>query len=64
MIDKVGAAMDGVEDELLADLDAGDRAELERLLLSVWERAGGYEAYSKVPARGVGLAARRDCGGR
>ena len=49
VIDKVGTTMDGVEDELLADLDAGDRAELERLLLSVWERAGGYEAYSKVP---------------
>jgi DNA-binding MarR family transcriptional regulator len=49
VIDKVGTAMDGVEDELLADLDAGDRADLERLLLSVWERAGGYEAYSKVP---------------
>jgi MarR family transcriptional regulator, lower aerobic nicotinate degradation pathway regulator len=48
VIDKVGAAMDGVEDELLADFEPGDRAELERLLLSVWERAGGYEAYFKV----------------
>jgi DNA-binding MarR family transcriptional regulator len=49
VIDKVGAAMDGVEDELLADFEPADRAELERLLLSIWERAGGYEAYSKVP---------------
>jgi DNA-binding MarR family transcriptional regulator len=49
VIDKVGAAMDGVEDELLADFDAGDRAELERLLRGIWERAGGYEAYAKVP---------------
>ena len=49
VIDKVGATMDGVEDELLADFEPADRAELERLLLSIWERAGGYEAYSKVP---------------
>ena len=49
VIEKVGAAMDGVEDGLLADFEPADRAELERLLLSIWERAGGYEAYSKVP---------------
>ena len=49
VIDKVGAAMDGVEDELLGDIEPDDRAELERLLVSIWERAGGYEAYSKVP---------------
>ena len=49
VIDNVGAAMDGVEDGLLADFEPADRAELERLLLSIWERAGGYEAYSKVP---------------
>jgi MarR family transcriptional regulator, lower aerobic nicotinate degradation pathway regulator len=49
VIEKVGATMDGVEDELLADFEPADRAELERLLLSIWERAGGYEAYSKVP---------------
>jgi DNA-binding MarR family transcriptional regulator len=49
VIDKVGATMDGVEDELLGDIEPGDRAELERLLVSIWERAGGYEAYSKVP---------------
>ena len=49
VIEKVGATMDGVEDELLADFEPADRAELERLLLSIWDRAGGYEAYSKVP---------------
>ena len=49
VIDNVGATMDGVEDELLADFEPADRTELERLLLSIWERAGGYEAYSKVP---------------
>jgi MarR family transcriptional regulator, lower aerobic nicotinate degradation pathway regulator len=49
VIDKVGATMDGVEEELLGDIEPGDRAELERLLVSIWERAGGYEAYSKVP---------------
>jgi DNA-binding MarR family transcriptional regulator len=48
IIDKVSAAMDGVEDELLAGLESADRGELERLLLSVWERAGGYEAYSQA----------------
>src|SRR3954449_8243043 len=46
VIDKVGAVMDGVEDELLAGLEPADRAELERLLGSVWERAGGYAAYA------------------
>jgi DNA-binding MarR family transcriptional regulator len=49
VIDKVGEAMDGVEDELLAGFEADDRAELERLLRGIWERAGGYEAYAKVP---------------
>ena len=49
VLDKVSEVMDGVEDELLADFEPADRAELERLLLSIWERAGGYEAYSKVP---------------
>jgi DNA-binding MarR family transcriptional regulator len=50
VIDKVSAAMDGVEAELLGDLDSKDRAELERLLRGVWERAGGYDAYASVPA--------------
>ena len=48
VIDKVSAAMDGVEDELLADFEPEDREHLERLLRSIWERAGGYEAYSQA----------------
>jgi DNA-binding MarR family transcriptional regulator len=48
VIEKVSTAMDGVEDELLADFEGDDRQELERLLRSIWERAGGYEAYSKA----------------
>jgi MarR family transcriptional regulator, lower aerobic nicotinate degradation pathway regulator len=50
VIDKVGATMDSVEDELLAGLDDEDRAELERLLLGIFDRAGGYDAYAEVPA--------------
>lgn len=52
VIEKVSAAMDGVEDDLLAEFGPGDREEFERLLVSVWERAGGYEAYSRVPPDG------------
>jgi DNA-binding MarR family transcriptional regulator len=50
VIDKVSAAMDGVEDELLADFDADERAQLVYLLRGIWERAGGYDAYAQVPA--------------
>ncbi len=50
VIEKVSTAMDGVEEELLADFEGDDRDELVRLLRSIWQRAGGYEAYSKVPA--------------
>ncbi len=50
VIDKVSATMDEVEGELLADLDAAEREALEALLHSIWERAGGYDAYSEVAA--------------
>ena len=50
VIDKVGATMDSVEDELLTGFDDEDRAELERLLLGIFDRAGGYDAYAEVPA--------------
>jgi DNA-binding MarR family transcriptional regulator len=50
VIDKVSATMDGVEDELLADFDGDDRAALERLLLGIFDRVGGYDAYAKLPA--------------
>jgi DNA-binding MarR family transcriptional regulator len=48
VIDKVSEVMDGVEGELLEDLDPAERRELEGLLTSIWERSGGYEAWSQV----------------
>jgi DNA-binding MarR family transcriptional regulator len=50
VIDKVAEVMDGVEADLLADFAPEERAQLERLLTAIWERSGGYEAYSEVPA--------------
>src|SRR3954454_6030361 len=50
VIDKVSKVMDGVEDELLQGFEPAEREQLEGLLTSVWERAGGYEAWSQVPA--------------
>jgi DNA-binding MarR family transcriptional regulator len=48
VIDKVSEVMDGVEDELLGGLDPAERRELEGILTSIWERSGGYEAWSQV----------------
>jgi DNA-binding MarR family transcriptional regulator len=48
VIEKVSAVMDGVEDELLGDLEPAERRQLEGLLTSIWERSGGYEAWSQV----------------
>lgn len=48
VIDKVSEVMDSVEDDLLAGLDSADREQLEPLLTSIWERSGGYEAYSQA----------------
>src|SRR4051794_1677097 len=50
VIDKVSKVMDGVEDDLLDGFEPAEREQLEGLLTSVWERAGGYEAWSQVPA--------------
>ena len=50
VIDKVSEVMDGVEDELLEDLEPSERRQLEGLLTSIWERSGGYEAWSQVAA--------------
>src|SRR3954465_13798186 len=50
VLDKVSKVMDGVEDELLQGFEPAEREQLEGLLTSVWERAGGYEAWSQVPA--------------
>jgi DNA-binding MarR family transcriptional regulator len=50
VIEKVSEVMDGVEDDLLDGLEAGERVELEGLLTSIWDRSGGYEAWSRVAA--------------
>jgi DNA-binding MarR family transcriptional regulator len=50
VIDKVSKVMDGVENELLAGFDASEREQVASLLTSIWERSGGYEAYSAVAA--------------
>src|SRR3954466_8905841 len=50
VIEKVSAVMDGVEDDLLDGLEPAEREQLEGLLTSIWERSGGYEAWSQVAA--------------
>src|SRR2546421_7410394 len=50
LIEKVSEVMDGVEADLLDDLEPAEREQLEGLLTSIWERSGGYEAWSKVEA--------------
>ena len=50
VIEKVSEVMDGVEAELLEDFEPAEQAQLEGLLTSVWERSGGYEAYSQAAA--------------
>src|SRR6266480_3678343 len=50
VIEKVSEVMDGVEDDLLDGLEPPEREELEGLLTSIWERSGGYEAWSQVAA--------------
>src|SRR5207253_3142192 len=48
VIERVSEVMDGVEDDLLNGLEPAEREQLEGLLTSVWERSGGYEAWSQV----------------
>jgi DNA-binding MarR family transcriptional regulator len=50
VIDKVSQVMDEVEADLLDGLEPAERAQLEGLLTSVWERSGGYETWSQVAA--------------
>jgi DNA-binding MarR family transcriptional regulator len=50
VIDRVSEVMDGVEEELLADLEPAEREHLEGALTSIWERSGGYEAWSRAEA--------------
>ena len=48
VIDKVSKVMDGVEEDLLDGLEADERERFEELLTSMWERSGGYEAWSRA----------------
>jgi DNA-binding MarR family transcriptional regulator len=57
VIDKVSKVMDGVEADLLEGLEPGEREQLEGLLTSIWERSGGYEAWSQVDRAGSDDAA-------
>jgi DNA-binding MarR family transcriptional regulator len=50
VVDKVSEVMDGVEEELLDGLESEERRALEGILTSIWERSGGYEAWSQVAA--------------
>ena len=57
VIDKVTEVMDSVEDDLLADFDSGEREQVARLLAAIWNRSGGYEAYSQAAAEADDKAA-------
>jgi DNA-binding MarR family transcriptional regulator len=50
VIEKVSEVMDGVEADLLEGYEPGEAEQFEHLLTSMWERSGGYEAWSQVPA--------------
>jgi DNA-binding MarR family transcriptional regulator len=50
VIEKVSEVMDRVEADLLDGLEPAEREQLEGLLTSIWERSGGYEAWSQVAA--------------
>jgi DNA-binding MarR family transcriptional regulator len=57
VIERVSEVMDGVEEELLADLEPAEREHLEGALTSIWERSGGYEAWSRAEAEAEDKAA-------
>src|SRR2546430_13044857 len=57
VIEKVSEVMDGVEDDLLEGFEPAERQQLESLLASIWERSGGYEAWSQVAAEADDKAA-------
>src|SRR5438093_1895507 len=50
VIEKVSEVMDGGEEELLDGLEPAEREQLAAVLTSIWERSGGYEAWSQVAA--------------
>src|SRR2546421_8438118 len=53
LIEKVSEVMDGVEEDLLGGLEPAEREQLGGVLTSMWERSGGYEAWSQVAATEV-----------
>src|SRR5438876_2504552 len=57
VLEKVSEVMDGVEDELLDGFEPAEREQLEGLLTSIWDRSGGYEAWSQVAAEADDKAA-------
>jgi DNA-binding MarR family transcriptional regulator len=57
VIEKVSEVMDGVEDDLLDGLEPAERDHLSGLLTSMWDRSGGYEAWSQVTAEADDKAA-------
>jgi len=57
VIEKVSEVMDGVEEDLLEGLEPAEREQLKGLLTSIWERSGGYEAWSQVAAQADDKAA-------
>src|SRR3954451_22281796 len=57
VLEKVSEVMDGVEDDLLDGLEPAERELLEGLLTSIWDRSGGYEAWSQVAAEADDKAA-------
>src|SRR6476619_389025 len=57
VIEKVSEVMDGVEEDLLEGLEPAEREQLKGLLTSIWERSGGYEAWSQVAAEADDKAA-------
>src|SRR5205085_7107450 len=50
VLEKVSEVMDAVEDDLFDGFEPAEREQLEDLLTSIWERSGGYEAWSQVTA--------------
>jgi DNA-binding MarR family transcriptional regulator len=48
VIEKVSEVMDGVEADLLEGFGAAEREQLDVLLTSIWERSGGYDAWSQA----------------
>src|SRR5438876_2025394 len=57
VIEKVSEVMDGVEADLLDGLEPAEREQLAGLLTSIWDRSGGYEAWSQVAAEADDKAA-------